>query len=245
MNIMWGDLVIEVTRRCNMACAHCLRGEAENKDMPLGYMSELLRHTSCIGNLVFTGGEPSLAVDKMRFFRELCKRRSINVYGFYVVTNGKEVTEDFLHEMLEWYTYVNECGGEPDTCGVALSKDMFHETIPKRNELLLRGLSFFTDGKFTDFRKGGLLDLGRARGIVSYAKREASRLGEISADVVDDGIAAEDCVTMTVEGDFIPDCDYEYEEVEDIKVGNVRDMEAFMRYLKGGSANEAVHGAFA
>ena len=27
------SLILEVTRRCNMCCAHCLRGEAENIDM--------------------------------------------------------------------------------------------------------------------------------------------------------------------------------------------------------------------
>ena len=32
MNVVMSDIVIEVTRRCNMACKHCLRGEAENLD---------------------------------------------------------------------------------------------------------------------------------------------------------------------------------------------------------------------
>ena len=29
------DVVIEITRRCNMCCAHCLRGDAEAVDMVL------------------------------------------------------------------------------------------------------------------------------------------------------------------------------------------------------------------
>ncbi len=27
------SLILEVTRRCNMCCAHCLRGDAEDIDM--------------------------------------------------------------------------------------------------------------------------------------------------------------------------------------------------------------------
>lgn len=32
MKIAIDDLILEVTRRCNMCCLHCLRGEAENLD---------------------------------------------------------------------------------------------------------------------------------------------------------------------------------------------------------------------
>lgn len=31
--IEYDSLVLEVTRRCNMNCAHCIRGETENIDM--------------------------------------------------------------------------------------------------------------------------------------------------------------------------------------------------------------------
>lgn len=33
------SVFIEVTRRCNMCCAHCLRGDAENIDIQEKYMS--------------------------------------------------------------------------------------------------------------------------------------------------------------------------------------------------------------
>lgn len=29
------SLILEITRRCNMKCLHCLRGESENLDMSI------------------------------------------------------------------------------------------------------------------------------------------------------------------------------------------------------------------
>jgi len=46
MKIEIEDLVIETTRRCNMACPHCLRGPAQNADMPAKYLHDLLRNTA-------------------------------------------------------------------------------------------------------------------------------------------------------------------------------------------------------
>lgn len=31
--LIFNDLTIELTRRCNMACGHCLRGDTENVDL--------------------------------------------------------------------------------------------------------------------------------------------------------------------------------------------------------------------
>ena len=35
------NVVIEITRRCNMCCAHCLRGDAENVDIQEKYINAL------------------------------------------------------------------------------------------------------------------------------------------------------------------------------------------------------------
>lgn len=42
--VYFDSLAVEATRRCNMHCAHCLRGEAENKDISYEVMDALPRH---------------------------------------------------------------------------------------------------------------------------------------------------------------------------------------------------------
>ena len=68
--ISYGNLCLEITRRCNMACAHCLRGDAQNVDMSHEIIDRALENVLSIGSLTFTGGEPSLNVDAMRYTLE-------------------------------------------------------------------------------------------------------------------------------------------------------------------------------
>jgi len=59
MNI--DNLIIEITRKCNFTCDHCLRGEAQNKDIDHKVIDALLdNNIEYISNITFTGGEPSL-----------------------------------------------------------------------------------------------------------------------------------------------------------------------------------------
>ena len=68
-NIVYKDLFIEVTRRCNMSCKHCLRGDAQNLDIKLESIDLFLSKlkNKCFKRILFTGGEPSLNVEAIEF----------------------------------------------------------------------------------------------------------------------------------------------------------------------------------
>lgn len=51
-----GALVLEVTRRCNMHCEHCLRGDTQNLDMQKEIVDKLLEQTESIFCVTFSGG---------------------------------------------------------------------------------------------------------------------------------------------------------------------------------------------
>ncbi len=55
-------LMVEVTDRCNLSCAHCYVGEGKGKDMDVGMLSALAEEFENMGGLRFilTGGEPLL-----------------------------------------------------------------------------------------------------------------------------------------------------------------------------------------
>lgn len=53
------NLVLEVGRKCNLRCEHCLRGEAEELTMPIETAKAILDGISAIGFITFTGGEPA------------------------------------------------------------------------------------------------------------------------------------------------------------------------------------------
>lgn len=70
------NVVIEITRRCNMCCAHCLRGDAENVDIQEKYIDAFLDSFSnggYIGTIIFTGGEISLNIPAIRYILKAVK----------------------------------------------------------------------------------------------------------------------------------------------------------------------------
>ena len=43
------NAIFEVTRRCNLSCEHCLRGDAQNLDMTKETVDKVLDHIESIG----------------------------------------------------------------------------------------------------------------------------------------------------------------------------------------------------
>ena len=82
------NAIFEVTRRCNLSCEHCLRGDAQNLDMTKETVDKVLDHIESIGCLTFSGGEPTLNIPIIRYIFSEIWRREIPLDSFYVVTNG-------------------------------------------------------------------------------------------------------------------------------------------------------------
>lgn len=170
-----------------MACSHCLRGDAENVDMDRKLIEQIFSQTDHIGILIFSGGEPGLCPDSILFALECAKKYEVYVGYVYIVTNGKEVSDEFLHACREWHIYCMGCEygttgfwadfrmskriidrlqTESDTtgCVVALSMDPYHEDIPVDNIIRLSSLPILKTDKYNEFIKDrGILDEGRAR----------------------------------------------------------------------------------
>ena len=103
------NLVIEVTRRCNADCSHCLRGEPQLKDLSLVYVDALFQKIrGGIGNLTFSGGEPSLVPEVLKGVLDLAQKHGIDVGGFYITTNAYAITTEFLVAVIRWYAYCEE-----------------------------------------------------------------------------------------------------------------------------------------
>ena len=221
------SMAIEVTRRCNMACPHCLRGEAQGINIDTKYIDQALEHIEFIDSLTFTGGEPTLNLDAIRYTLEVCKARNIRVGSFYIVTNGKGSTKtmlDFATLCLEWYAYCLEDVAYAADCysGVALSKDIFHEKIPAVNEAILRGLAIFREDKFNDFKNGSLINEGRAQDL-DWNKRRSYN-DELRVEEWDDYFGVDGMVYLSANGDIKTNCDIAFNN-SDCTIGNLNDSD--------------------
>lgn len=220
-----------------MACPHCMRGDAMNQDLDITKLKRFLKDVKEVRNITFTGGEPTLNIKAINETLKICRELDITVYSFYLVTNGKVITDNFLKSMIDWHVYTLECNSPciDDTInGVALSKDMFHEEIDEINLFKLKSLSFFRDkDKNTDWDKSSLLNIGRSKNLNGFKKREHFTLDiENIIDSYDDNIEITDTVTFTCNGEILKDCDYAYEDTDKLKVADYDNViETFSKYL--------------
>lgn len=218
--IKYWDLAVEITRRCNMSCAHCMRGEAQDMDISTEVIDHLLDNVRRIENLVLTGGEPSLNVKAIDYIAQQIEARGIYLGSFYIVTNAKEVSEPFLRALLRMFS-LTECR---EGNGIAWSHDVFHEPVPVEN---IRKLSVFagfsSEDKAVDWSKGGLINVGRARNLAGFPRREKYSMELEWYREADGTVYFPEIISVTAEGDILRDCDYAYDETAEIKLGNVLD----------------------
>jgi len=130
------DLVVEVTRKCNLACKHCLRGPAQNKDLNIeGFKKDFKKNIEkyiegdYINSITFTGGEPFLNIDTMKeVFDYITKEKEINIGNFYIVTNGTK----FSIKALNLLTYFYESCVDNGISMLKISNSPYH--IEERGE---------------------------------------------------------------------------------------------------------------
>lgn len=99
-------LQIEVTRRCNFSCEHCLRGDSTNQDLPFEAIDNLLDQTLSIGSVLFTGGEPLLGLDRIEYFFRGMVKRNIPCTSVNIISNGSLFGEKYYSLMKEVYHYL-------------------------------------------------------------------------------------------------------------------------------------------
>jgi len=198
------SLVIEVTRRCNMACDHCMRGDAQNKNIDFKYIDSLLSQCDDIGNVTFTGGEPSMNVPAISYFLEKAKELKISISTFYIATNGLNISEEFILACLRLFSYSDDKEG----CQVQVSNDVFHSNEGNYNTHLLDGLSFFgrkfSEERYEYDRYRSLISEGRAKDNFGDANKVSITKIECKDDL--DGTD----VVLNCNGQIINGCDWSY-----------------------------------
>ncbi len=185
------NLILEVTRECNMNCAHCLRGDTaafgpNTLHMTEAVLTHLYDFLSDIDELTFTGGEPTLNLPIIEQAVVLTKQKGFTPIRGFIATNGKAHVDELLSlcDCLDLFYMRNETQITTKTCTpkeaarlinllqtereegqyltVALSLDDYHEPIPEENILKLCSKRYFSDAKI-NLEKFYLINRGRAK----------------------------------------------------------------------------------
>lgn len=195
------SLILEVTRRCNMCCAHCLRGDAEDIDMEKETVDEILNMADEIQSVTFTGGEPSLNLPLIQYFFDKADEKGKFPEFFWLATNGKANQEELAILALKaWAKSV-----EKDMCGVALSVDAYHEPVLNK---FLSGLAFYDAGK--EHPASGF---DADKFVIRSGRAEENGLGKPPRNL-DNDICIEgdeiDILYVSAKGDCVFNCDLPY-----------------------------------
>jgi hypothetical protein len=205
---------IEVTRKCNIKCAHCLRGDSQNRDIDYKYIDTLLDKTDSIGALCFTGGEPSLNVPAMQYTINECKRRNISIDKFYIATNGIDIKEDFVNVCEELYTLCKNGGN------VQISNDIYHRKQQKYNDKLLKFLPFYSKRQDND-----------RDDLISVNRLHKEGRGESLPTATRISVPHKGYIYLNIDGNIIDGCDWSYASQEHHIICNVNTLEDYYNLI--------------
>lgn len=116
MHIYTPVLGIEISRKCNLNCAHCMRGISSNISISTDLIDRLFDEVILADMLVISGGEPFLCYEEIKSLCEIIKRKCVQISAVTIVTNGT-VYDDRIYKVLE-ETF--------DKVRVNISLDSFH-----------------------------------------------------------------------------------------------------------------------
>lgn len=120
-------LLLELTRKCNLSCMHCFRGNSEDKYMSLDLIDKIFKNSARINTLLLTGGEPLLALEQLERIRDNIVKDRTNVGEVIIVTNGTVLSKEIISILYDISTRAD--------LKIKVSNDQFHELELIRNNL--------------------------------------------------------------------------------------------------------------
>lgn len=159
-------LTFETTRRCNLSCIHCMKGDAQSVDIDPEVFDRVFENFGIAYRIGFAGGEIMLNLDALRYALESLKKHNVRVDSVMFTTNGIIQDPEFLEIYDEYLAYVRK----PKECKNLISNDIFHRHSSGKSQKEMDAiLKFFRNGKrrnkvsFQDvYSMGTIYRVGRA-----------------------------------------------------------------------------------
>lgn len=127
-NLHIQNLEMIITKKCNLKCAHCMRGAASNKDMSEEVINATLQQIKSVGNLAISGGEPLLALDTLEKIFTYVIDNKIFLDEYSLVTNCAKDPKELIRLFDYFEAYVKQTSRNPkENKGlIAISIDNYH-----------------------------------------------------------------------------------------------------------------------
>jgi hypothetical protein len=216
------EIMLEVTRKCNLLCDHCLRGDAENISMSKEVIDRVFS-TINFYSIIFTGGEVTLAKKQFEWIKEAILKYEPEIHQFYIVINGTQFPKwfEFFCLWLKEYCLYGE------DSNVFISNDQFHpKPVHKLKEKLYKYNEIYNDSFFS------MLNYINSKNIINMGRGISKKAIIIYCLKKDHLFNAE--FYINVYGDIFPCCDLSYsvQRKKDLFIGTVfNENEVIMQNL--------------
>ena len=209
--------MLELTRRCDMTCSHCLRGDAQGVDMSEHTLITALRLfegvTSEIG---IGGGEPTLKPALLSRLRHSIIWTGIFPDTITLVTNGKRLVKEIANVEYDDYDEYGDMIAGPANDAIrelswnadieiSVSVDRWHGTeATQRLNTIESSFEYFPKVRVSSqgpVSPSNLIGIGRAKGyraLEVYLAEECHDIGSYQM------------MYVTVKGDIYISCDMSY-----------------------------------
>lgn len=138
LKLPYANLMLEVTRKCNLKCEHCMRGEPQNIDMPDEILEKVFVQTDWVYHLSLTGGEPFLAPQVIEKMVDIIIEKKIKVGRCTTVDNGTILNDmgircvkalnrlgDYIYNSV-WNDEVRNDPDEGPPISISISNSIYH-----------------------------------------------------------------------------------------------------------------------
>ncbi len=245
------NVLFEVTRRCNLKCAHCMRGDAQNINLDEKHVDAFfeLNKFRDIYSLDFSGGEPTLNPNIIAYTVDKIINEKIPVSEIGLVTNGQIYSEVIVdafskftdyrrQQAIELYTRKNlntllEEAKTKKYSSISLSDDWYHEDVKQEVKTnYLKSEDKINISSHPVFAKD-LIKTGR-----STSGKEVDYKIDLKYGVRD----IEDCVIqsyiyLTANGELTTTGIGTFEDMDTLNMGKVEDMPLSQAIIKYGKAD--------
>lgn len=143
------EISVDLTRRCNLACKYCSRGEAQNRDITREIIDKTLDEL-CTFDYIrcfqFMGGEPFLCPELLKYCVDGIIKRHLNIDFCAVFSNGTVKSEIVLKALARLHNYLREYAKEHGHNDVTRLQVIFSVPMHDNAHCLHDVMNYYADG---------------------------------------------------------------------------------------------------
>lgn len=240
---------IEITRKCNLSCAHCMRGDAQNVSLDITMLDQFFDEVKVSNMLCISGGEPFLCYDEIKQLVYLIKQKGFRTKKVLIVTNAT-IYDERIYKLLE----ENFENFEIDISFDSYHLDSIHKNYntkeksnnPRLNPCSMEEISenvklHITNPHFGIFcvHEDYIIDVGRAKYVDSPNKLPLLPREYFYTDCVDDILLVGPEIYVDVTGN-ITEGNTSYQDSHKYSIGNIKNNKISEIILSNATKHECL-----